>query len=589
MVPSALTLPGEGRPATGDTLGVGPGALTLPPVGGLSTVGDVFGVGPGALTLPAPAGRATTLDLFGVRPRALTLPPGLPDAFVSLRITKSADGRKLTVVPTGTWDSISYSWANAMGVEVGTGPSYTGAAGDYTVTVTVRGTGANARASTSAAEMASASIAALQKLPAPKFVRSQVIDEAAEIVEIVRFTAPQQVFAGQFVDVSWRTRHPIKELTLIVDEGGPRPVVPVVTTNTDSIYRRGTTTPGTPSGGTSSENHLPSGASRTRPTATATQNVYRSRRTRTYTDGTFTSATAWSAYVKVADKTGVDPPDPVITTRTDSIYRRGATTPSTPSGGTNDEDHLPTGTSRTQPSATATQNVYRSQRTLTYTDGAFTSASAWGRYEKVADKTGSSITTDTDSIWRLGTTTPDTPSGGTASENHLPSGWSRTEPDPTATENVYRSQRTRTYTDGNFTSATAWGAPAKTADKTGSTAKTVTVTAFRGALRHVVLPGGFGAQFGAAVFGRNFGGSIGTLAPLADASYSSLGGLFAAAAAHFRTIGDENIGGAFRRAWDACADRIYGGNIFGTDADKDSGSTSDMTACTSIESAWENA
>ena len=77
-------------------------------------------------------------------------------------------------------------------------------------------------------------------------------------------------------------------------------------------------------------------------------------------------------------------------------------------------------------------------------------------------------TTDTDSIYIRGTSAPDAPSGGTSSENHLPSGWSRTQPDPTATENVYRSQRTLTYKDGSFTSATAWGSPTKVADKTGT-------------------------------------------------------------------------------------------------------------------------
>ena len=68
--------------------------------------------------------------------------------------------------------------------------------------------------------------------------------------------------------------------------------------------------------------------------------------------------------------------------------------------------------------------------------------------------------TDTDSIYRLSSSAPSTPSGGTSDEDHLPSGWSRTAPSPTQTLDVYRSQRTRSYTNGVFTSATAWGTPA---------------------------------------------------------------------------------------------------------------------------------
>ena len=433
----------------------------------------------------------------------------------------------------------------------------------------------------------------------------------------------------------------------------------VVTRDTDSIYQRGTTAPGTPTGGTDSETHLPTGWSRTNLGATATQNLYRSQRTRTYTNGVFTSATAWGTVAKVADMTATEPAKPtsfsvtatgdrqfrlqasvdnggsaitkwqrkgastaagltsaswtdigssansdldftvstvyaggttrhfqvravnalgngpasdsdsatiadVVTTDTDSIYIRGATAPGTPTGGTSDEDDLPTGWSRANPGATTTQNVYRSQRTRTYTNGSFTSASAWGAVEKVADKTagepgkptgfsatpsgpslssgtvrlrasvannGSAITLwqyrvatssagiasaswvnfassasdsldksvtlsagvtryyqvravnslgngeasdidsarvaritrNTDSIYIRGTTTPTRPTGGTGAENNLPTGWSRSNPGATGTQGVYRSQRTRTYHDGVFQSASAWGAVSRIA------------------------------------------------------------------------------------------------------------------------------
>ena len=436
----------------------------------------------------------------------------------------------------------------------------------------------------------------------------------------------------------------------------------VVTRDTDSIYRRGTTAPGTPTGGTDSETHLPSGWSRTNLGATATQNLYRSQRTRTYTNGVFTSATAWGTVAKVADMTATEPAKPtgftvtatgarqfrlrasvdnggsaitkwqrkgassaagltsaswtdigssansdldftvptvyaggttrhfqvravnalgngsasdsasatiadVVTTDTDSIYIRGTTAPSTPTGGTSDADDLPTGWARSNPGATTTQNVYRSQRTRTYTNGSFTSASAWGAVEKVADKTagepskptgfsatpsgpslssgtvrlrasvannGSAIirwqyrvatssagvssaswvnfsssasdsldksltlsagvtryyqvravnnigngpasdidsarvariTRDTDRIYIRGTTAPATPTGGTNSENHLPTGTSRSNPGATITQNVYRSQRTRTYHDGAFQSASSWSAWSRIAGPT---------------------------------------------------------------------------------------------------------------------------
>ena len=72
---------------------------------------------------------------------------------------------------------------------------------------------------------------------------------------------------------------------------------------------------------------------------------------------------------------------------------------------------------------------------------------------------GPTITTDTDAVYMLAATTPTTPTGGTTSLNHTPAGWQRTAPSATTTQAVYRSQRTRTYTDGAFTSATTWGTP----------------------------------------------------------------------------------------------------------------------------------
>ena len=242
----------------------------------------------------------------------------------------------------------------------------------------------------------------------------------------------------------------------------------VVTTDTDTIYRRATSLPGAPSGGTGNRTHTPSGWTRgAQPDPTGTLNVYRSRRTRTYRDGSFSSASSWGSPVLVASAV------PVVTTDTDSIYRRGTTAPGTPTGGTSNRTHTPSGWSRTQLSATSTQNVYRSQRVRTYSNGSFTSATSW-EAPTLFEAAVPVVTTDTDSIYRRSSTVPGTPSGGTNDGDHLPTGWSRTEPDPISGSPVYRSQRVRTYTNGAFTSATAWGAPVLVASLT-ITSRTETI------------------------------------------------------------------------------------------------------------------
>ena len=67
------------------------------------------------------------------------------------------------------------------------------------------------------------------------------------------------------------------------------------------------------------------------------------------------------------------------------------------------------------------------------------------------------ITTDVDEIFRLAAMQPATPTGGTSTLIHTPTGWTRSEPNPTQTKVVWLSQRTRSYADGLFTSASAWG------------------------------------------------------------------------------------------------------------------------------------
>ena len=192
----------------------------------------------------------------------------------------------------------------------------------------------------------------------------------------------------------------------------------------------------------------------------------RCRATRQGVTGTSAAATAtWRA--------------PVITTDTDSIYIAAASSPATPTGGEASETQLPAGWSRTEPDPTTANNVYRSQRTRRYSNGAFVSASAWRAPAKVADALP---TTDTDSIYIVAASGPETPDGGGSNADYLPAGWSRTEPAPTAIENVYRSQRTRTWRQGTFVSASAWGAPARVADATGITTNAEIV---RGAMGYI--------------------------------------------------------------------------------------------------------
>ena len=161
----------------------------------------------------------------------------------------------------------------------------------------------------------------------------------------------------------------------------------VTTTQTQSIYRRATTTPSAPSGGTSTETHVPSGWSTSQPTPTTTQGVYESQRTATSQGGVFQSATAWGT--------------PTLVAQIQSIYRRATSTPSTPSGGTSTENHVPSGWSTSQPSATTTEGVYRSQRTLTYQGGVFQVATAWGTPTRVTAPTGSGLRGYVDVVSRL--------------------------------------------------------------------------------------------------------------------------------------------------------------------------------------------
>ena len=158
------------------------------------------------------------------------------------------------------------------------------------------------------------------------------------------------------------------------------------TTDTDYLYRRASSAPRAPDGGTTDENHEPANYSRDALTAvSASQPVYRWSRTRTYEDGVFISATTWGSRIVYSS----------VTASTDTIYRRGTSTPSWPARQSGEND-LPAGWTRVRLSATSTQNVYSSRRTRNYrtTDGVrtFVSATSWGRPTLFASKTGPTST-----------------------------------------------------------------------------------------------------------------------------------------------------------------------------------------------------
>ena len=91
------------------------------------------------------------------------------------------------------------------------------------------------------------------------------------------------------------------------------PPTPTITTDTDSIWcYESSDESDPPSGGSTTRLHTPSGCSRSSLSAHATSWVYKYTRTRTYTNGTFTSATAWGSGTRVHSPTGSGPIDPPI-------------------------------------------------------------------------------------------------------------------------------------------------------------------------------------------------------------------------------------------------------------------------------------
>jgi len=116
----------------------------------------------------------------------------------------------------------------------------------------------------------------------------------------------------------------------------------------------------------------------------------------------------------------------------------------------------------TIPGASAMDDTHYSAR-IVPTGGDITVGAAIG----VLPRGGVSTIIDTDYAYRKAAANPAVPRGGNNAEIHVPGGWDRDELEPDAANNVYRIARQRTFTNGAFASATAWGSRTKVADKTG--------------------------------------------------------------------------------------------------------------------------
>ena len=116
--------------------------------------------------------------------------------------------------------------------------------------------------------------------------------------------------------------------------------------------------------------------------------------------------------------------------------------PGTPSGGEALLNHTPTGWSRTEPDPTATMGVWQVERTRMFDGCRWCSVGdGVGRPRRDRAAHADEGYTDTDYAYQVSAGSPGTPSGGTSTENHTPTGWTRSEltaNDATATEGVWQ-------------------------------------------------------------------------------------------------------------------------------------------------------
>ena len=230
--------------------------------------------------------------------------------------------------------------------------------------------------------------------------------------------------------------------------------LPIVYTTEDYAYRKTNkgASPGAPGGGTTTENHTPTGWSRARSNPTSAQEVWRIKRVESYSAGAFVSATLWGGIERIDE----------YTQDFDYAYRKDTEFPVAPAGGGSTENHTPTGWDRARVDGTATESVYAVRRTRNFSNlGAFQNATAWEMVGLI-ETNRPQLNTDTDYLFAKidpkYSATPSAPNDGEDIEEHATDIWTRVRPDVTAgsREEVYLISRRRTFANAVFESATAW-------------------------------------------------------------------------------------------------------------------------------------
>ena len=284
----------------------------------------------------------------GARGVSLTLfLPDIPDAAPpTVTIDSIAAGDEGTSVGLsasvagGTYDSIAYSWTADEGTlsgETTATPTWTRPQVSSTknvtlrLTVTVRGTGTNARAGTSATRSATRAASVRNLLP----------------VAVAPSASINAIAAG--------------------DEGASVGLSASVTGGRyDSIAYAWTADQGTLSG---ADTATPTW---TRPQVSSGQNV--TLRLTVTARGTGTTARSGTSATRTATRAAAVVN---VTTDTDTIRILSIAKPTRPTGGTNAENHLPTGWTRGALDPTGARGVWESTRTRTFGNNTFRSAGVW--------------------------------------------------------------------------------------------------------------------------------------------------------------------------------------------------------------------
>ena len=297
--------------------------------------------------------RADTSAAADRATRTATVVPPLPVAAAPTvavdAVANGLGGTRVALEATitgGVYDALTYAWTVSGGElddAAAASPTWTrptvDADTDYTigVVVTARGTGTIARADTSAAADRATRTATVTPLLPVAAAPTVAVDAVANGLGGTRVALEATITGGVYDALTYAWTVSGGELD---DAAAASPTWTRPTVDADTDYTIGVVV-----------------------TARGTGTIARAD----------TSAAA-----DRATRTATVTPLPVTTMDTDTIYQLAAAQPTAPAGGTTDEDHLPTGWSRTAPAATQAADVWQSQRTRTFEDGVFASAGAWG-------------------------------------------------------------------------------------------------------------------------------------------------------------------------------------------------------------------